>query len=246
MDRHAGGEPQRHPAHIARRLQHHRAGREQARAVMGRAGDAPHLGRVQDLAGLTQGGEVRGIGDIAVVRALAGGAVDLAVATEIPGRDAVFPDRIGPEGDRVAVHGDQPPVAVGTGARVILGSQLMRQVDHEARVAPRRALADLPGVQQRDPRPRRKLQKPPRGGKPREAAADDGEVGGMAAFRRRHGNTRRKDRVPGCGSVQFRQPRRPVDGGRACPRHLPRAPGARKRVSRRHRRCCRKGRPRSS
>lgn len=68
------------------------------------------------------------------------GAVHLAYGVEVVGFDAIIVDRPPRKGDGVAVQGNHRPVISMAG--VIVGSQFMGQVDHEARIAARRSLSE--------------------------------------------------------------------------------------------------------
>ncbi|WP_138465681.1 hypothetical protein [Poseidonocella sp. HB161398] len=89
----------------------------------------------------------------------AGGAVHLARGLEIGRRDPVPGHRLAGKADGLPVQRDLRPVAAAAG--IVLGGQLVRQVDHEAGIAPGGAFADLPRLQQENVQRRIELQQAP-------------------------------------------------------------------------------------
>ncbi|CAM3384536.1 hypothetical protein PAAM106076_18465 [Paracoccus aminovorans] len=213
VDPHAGAlQPGRQPLHIARRLDHRRARGIEPALVMVRAGDLLHLPGVVELVRLAHPAQVRGIADVAGDPGGRGGGVDLARALEPAARDVVFLDRRVGEVDGMAVQPRQLPVVAVARAGIVRRGQLVRQVDHEARVAPGAAFRDPRGVQDRDVQPRVDLLQAPRGGQPREARADDGDVAARGALQPRAGRGRGQDRAPPGRAVEDRGADRVMPG----------------------------------
>lgn len=181
--------------HVAGGLEHHRARGEEARDVVEAPRQLPHPLRVQALAGLADAGEVPGVAPVERVAGLAGGAVDLAGGVEEGGGHGVGGCRVAGEGDGAAVERHRG--AVVAAPRVVVRGQLVRQVNHEARVAPRGALCEPPRLQHGHPDLGVRLAEPAGGRQAREAAPHHRDVHRDVAGERHGGGLARQDRGPG-------------------------------------------------
>ena len=167
-------------ADIARGLQHHRAGRVETGAVVPRPCQGLHRLPVEQLAAFAQRSEMGRVAFVMGMRRIAGRAVQLAGTVEVVGVDLILRDRRIGKADGLSVQGDHGPVVAGAG--VVVRRQLMRQVDHETRVAPRRAFGDALRLEHDDARPRFDLPRPTRRRKTGKARADDHDVGRARAL----------------------------------------------------------------
>ncbi len=193
-------------ADVTRGLQHHRARREEPRQVVARAGELGHGLRVEPLARLAQRGQMAGIGRVQPVGRGACRAIDLARGVEEGGRDGMLLDRLPREGDGLPVQPDHGRVAAVAG--IVVGGDVVRQVDHEARVAPRGPLGDAAGLEHHDPGAGIELQEPPRGREPGKARPHHRHVRGGVALERLRCGLAGQDGGPGRRAAVDRGPPR--------------------------------------
>ena len=159
----------RQPAHIPGRLQHYRARRIQPRAVMPAARQVAHLARIQHFARLAQRLQMPRIAFVMGHGRSTRRAIHLARRVQVIGRNTISPRGVRGKFLGPPVQRNQRPFVPRAG--IIRAGQIMRQIDHETRIAPRRALGHAPGLQHRDPRTWLQPGQPPRRAQPGKARA---------------------------------------------------------------------------
>jgi len=150
--------------------------------------------------------QVRSIGMVMRRAFVARRRVRLAAAHESLGRKSVIIGRVLSEGDRHSVHASQNAVRFDS-AGVVFGDEIMRQVDHEARIASDRTFGDAPGIQQDDVIFRVKLSQLPRSRQPGETGSDDQPICPACALQFRIAPACRQNGIPRRRAGIFRQSR---------------------------------------
>jgi hypothetical protein len=134
-------------AHEACGLQHDGAGGVVAGDAVAAAGQLEPACGVEADVRLVKAGQVVGMAAVEGVGGVGGGTVHLADGVEAIGVDAVVVYRAHREGDGLAVQPDQRVIVAV--ADMVVGGQVLRQVDHEAGFATRSALGKARGIQHR-------------------------------------------------------------------------------------------------
>ncbi len=166
---------------------------------MAAAGDLGHRLCVEHFGAFAKAFEMGGVAEIMGMCSGAGGAVDLARAIEIGGRDGEVVYRAGGECLCCAVECDDG--AVIAAACVILAGEFVRQVDHEAGIAACCAGGKGARIKERDTGFRRQLAQAAGGRQASEACADHGKVCGVRAFERGRGRSWRENGAPRSGAA---------------------------------------------
>ena len=204
----AGGEG----ADVIRRLDQHCARRIEAAEVIIRAGDVAHLAGIEEDVLFT--GPAQRLAEAGIQRHAPGGCrcIDLAGGIDGLARHAVFLGGGFGKGDGGAVLRHFQPRCIGASAGIFAGRQIVRHIDHEAGIAPGRALADLAGFENDDAVVRAQFQQPAGRGQARKARADDQPVRRDVAFEGSGGKRPSADRLPAGDAIFHRQA---PDGRRA-------------------------------
>ena len=132
---------------IKRRLQHHRARQEQARAVEFASRQLFHLVGIKPPVRLAKKIKLVGIGSVMRFAAGIDRPVDPTDRINCFRGHFIFHRRRLGETLRMPVQADLQPVAIGATGIAIAG-QFMRQIDHEAGIAASRPFADPPCLKQ--------------------------------------------------------------------------------------------------
>ena len=138
------------------------------------------------------------------LRARAGGTVHLAAFVKVVPVDLILRNGVAREGYGLAIEADH--CAIIAAACVIIRCQIMRQIDHKARVATGCTIGDLAGLENGDTRARDQLRQAPCGRQSCKATADDHEIRSTRLAQYGGGWSRAKNRVPGRRAKLDRQP----------------------------------------
>ena len=182
-------------ADIERRLQHHRAGKEQAGAVELASCQLLHLVGIQPLVRLAKKIKLVGIG--AVMRFAAGIDRPVHPADRINrfGRHVIFRRRRLGKTLRMPVQADLQPVAIGA-AGIAVARQFVRQINHETGIAAGGPLADAACLKQNNAVTAAQFGQPLGRRQASETAADDQPVSRDVTLGLRIGGGRAQNRIP--------------------------------------------------
>ena len=134
------------PSHIGGGVQHHRPRRIQPMSVIAGSAALAHRRLIQQFIGLAKLVQMPGIGDIRRHTAGCRRAIDLAALGDDLVIQSIFITGIKGKFDGAPVQ-RQLRAVIAQITSIIIRGQHMRQINHEARIAACRALADPPGFQ---------------------------------------------------------------------------------------------------
>ena len=179
-----GTQSSRDLAHVKRGLNIDRARREQPASIIVRPRDRAHILRVEFLECLAHRAQMPR--EIRVMRPAAGArrAIDLTRPLKgLVGKVELL-NHLRRKRDGTPIVFGLQPVALKR-ATVVLTGKIMRQINHETRVAARRTFCDPPRFKQHDPVSGAILRQAARSGKPRISAPDNQPIRRRPGFKRR-------------------------------------------------------------